>query len=349
MGYRRIFFRYTVIIFFVIFAGMNRANSQSDAGNEAFAVMSLHNSAQTTARGLGFMPGFSDDIAASLTNPSVLNSSLNNKGTVTYTDLFAGANQAALAFDHTFDKIGNLGSGLQYINYGTFKMTEANGDVTGEFHANEFMFTVGWGTRVERNLYVGVAFKPLFSVYESYNSFSIAFDFAATYADSAKSWQASAIVKNLGRQIHSFHSEKDSLPFDIQMGFLKKFAHAPVVLYVVADKLTKWNIREEDSLNPRDEVSFDGTVKKENKFTAFMDKGFRHLQFAVDIVPSDKWYISLGYSWRQRQEMKVDDAFSLAGISYGLGIKWKKFTLNYARNEYHNYGSPNYITLGYTF
>jgi hypothetical protein len=43
--------------------------------------------------------------------------------------------------------------------------------------------------------------------------------------------------------------------------------------------------------------------------------------------------------------MKVDDAFSFAGLSYGVGINYKAYSLSYARNEYHIYGSPNYITL----
>ncbi|MDY6381248.1 MAG: hypothetical protein SPK94_03240, partial [Bacteroidales bacterium] len=80
-----------------------------------------------------------------------------------------------------------------------------------------------------------------------------------------------------------------------------------------------------------------------------MDKAFRHLRFAVDIFPSKHFYFSLGYCWRQRKEMAVDDAFSLTGLSYGLGINYKNYSLNYARNEYHNYGSPNYITLSYKF
>ena len=337
------------IIFLSILGSWIYTNAQSTAGNESFAVLNLFNSAQMTARGLSFMPQFTKEVSSALTNPSVLNDYLNNKAAVTYTDLFGSTYQAALAYARSFEKIGNFGFGLQYINYGSFKQTEANGDVTGTFYANEFMLTVGWGKQIEKNIYFGATFKPLFSKYETYSSFSLAFDIAATYADPTKSWQVSAILKNIGKQVSSFNSVRDTLPTDLQLGFAKKFAHAPLTLYIVADNLTKWNIRENDALNPRDEVSMDGTVDKENKISAFLDKGFRHLQFALDIAPSENWYLSVGYSWRRHQEMKVDDAFSWTGLSYGLGIKWRKFTLNYARNEYHKYGSPNYLTLGYNF
>ena len=343
------FLKRIIIIVTAILTISISVEAQSTAGNESFAVLNLFNSAQMTARGLSFMPRFTTEVSSSLTNPSSLNDSLNNRGSLTYTDLFGSTYQAALAFVHKFNKFGNFGFGLQYINYGSFTQREPNGDVMGKFNANEFLLSVSWGTQIEKNIYIGATAKPLFSKYETYSSFSIAFDIAATYYNPSKSWQVSAILKNIGRQISSFNSIRDTLPTDLQIGISKRFAHAPLTLYVVADNLTKWNIRENDKLNARDRVSIDGTVDKENKFSAFMDKGFRHLQFALDIAPSNNWYLSVGYSLRRHQEMHVDDAFSLAGISYGFGIKRKKFTLNYARNEYHKYGSPNYITLGYTF
>lgn len=339
----------TIILLSTIFIASLSSKAQSTVGNDAFAVLNLYNSAPMTAKGLSFMPRFTTDVASALTNPSILNDSLNNNASLTYTDLFGSTYQAALAFAHKFDKIGNFGFGLQYINYGSFAQTEINGDVNGTFYVNEFMLTLSYGMQIEKNLYLGATFKPLFSKYETYSSFSLAFDFAAAYCNPNKTWQASLILKNVGRQVKSLNSVRDTLPTDLQLGFSKKFSHAPLILYIVADNLTRWNIRENDALNPRDNVSMDGTIEKESGFSAFLDKGFRHLQFALDIVPSDNWFLSVGYSWRRHQEMKVDDAFSLAGLSYGLGIKWKNFSLSYARNEYHNYGSPNYITLGYSF
>ncbi|MCH3923606.1 MAG: type IX secretion system protein PorQ [Bacteroidales bacterium] len=323
--------------------------SQSEAGKNGYAILNLYNSARMTSLGINSMPRFSNDASSALTNPSILDSSLNKNISVTYTDLFAGAFQGALAYTRTFQKYGNFGFGLQWINYGKFTQTEENGDEVGSFSVNDYMLTVSWGRQIEKNIFIGATMKPIFSQYESYTAFALAFDLAATYVSNSKLWQASFVVKNIGRQIDAFSNERDTLPFDIQLGVSKQFKHAPVILYVVATDLQKWNIRENDDLNPRDKTNIDGTVDKEKTFSAFLDKGFRHLHFAADITPSKYFYLSLGYSWRQHQEMKVDDAFSLAGLSYGFGINYKKYTLNYARNEYHRYGSPNYITIGYKF
>ncbi len=323
--------------------------AQSTAGNKAYSVLDFYNSAQMTARGLPFIPRFVQDASSSLTNPSTLNDSINNMASITYTDIFAGAYQGALAFTHSFKGIGHFGFGLQYINYGSFQQTDPNGYIEGTFSATDYLFSISYGMQVEKDVYIGVTFKPLFSKYESYSASALCFDFAATWVSKNRDWQVSAMARNIGKQISSFDSQTDSIPFDIQIGLSKRLAHTPVTFYVVADKLTKWNIRENDVLNPRDETHMDGSMDKESNILAFLDKTFRHLHFAVDIYPSQKFYLSFGYSWRQHQEMKVDDAFSLAGLSYGIGIKYKQFTFNYARNEYHNYGSPNYLTLGYSF
>jgi hypothetical protein len=318
---------------------------QSESGKDAYAVLNLYNGARTTSIGLSFMPRFSNDVSASLTNPSTLDSSLNNNVSVTYTDIFAGAYQGSIAYAHTFKKFGNFGFGLQHINYGTFTRTEENGDQTGNFSANDVMFTIGWGRQLAKNVYIGASIKPIISKYDSYNAFALAFDLAATYVSNDKHLQASFALRNIGKQLDNFASQRDTLPFDIELGISKQFSHAPLILYVVATDLQKWNLREDDELNPRNSTNIDGTTNKESNFKAFLDKGFRHLHFAVDITPSKYFYLSLGYSWRQHQEMKVDDAFSLAGLSYGIGLKYKSYALAYARNEYHIYGSPNYITL----
>ena len=86
-------------------------------------------------------------------------------------------------------------------------------------------------------------------------------------------------------------------------------------------------------------------LPKENKFTGILDNTFRHLQIGVEFTPSQYFYIAAGYSWKRNREMSINDAFSIAGLSYGIGINYSRFRLSYSRNEYHRYGAPNYISL----
>lgn len=120
--------RKLIILIINILLPLSLLYSQSEAGKDAYAVLNLYNSARMTSLGINTMPRFSSDVAASLTNPSTLDSSINNNISLTYTSLFSGVYQGALAYAHTFKTFGNFGFGMQYINYGTFTRTEENGD-----------------------------------------------------------------------------------------------------------------------------------------------------------------------------------------------------------------------------
>ena len=314
-------------------------------GNAIYSVLSLHPSAKTAALGLDFLPCFSDDITAIINNPSTLRKENHNDIGITYTTLFSGINQASLAYSHTLDKIGSLALGVQYLNYGSFDMTEENGDVVGKFAAADYVFTLSWGKMLDSNVYIGANLKPVFSQYESYSGFALAIDLSASYQSSDRTWAVSLMARNMGRQIKKFANEDFSLPFDLQLSASKKLAHAPLTIYGAITNLHKWNLREDDPLNPRDEIDLNGEVTKENKFVGILDNAFRHFQIGIEITPSKYFYLAAGYSWKQNREMSINDAFSAAGLSYGIGINYSRFRLCYSRNEYHRYGATNYISL----
>lgn len=314
-------------------------------GTHAYSILNLRNSAKTAALGVDVLSCFTDDVSAVMTNPSIISTENHNDFALTYTALFDGISQAGLAYSYSLGAFGNLGAGLQYLNYGDFEMTEENGDVVGRFTANEYAFTLAWSKMLDSNVYIGASLKPIYSQYETYSSFALAIDLAVSYQSNNRSWAASVIARNIGKQISTFATQEESLPFDLQLALYKKLKHAPLSIYASITNLHKWNIREDDELNPRDEVDLNGEVRKENKFVGIMDNALRHLQFGVEFTPSKYFYLALGYSWKQNREMQIDDTFSLAGLSYGVGLNYKQFRLAYSRNEYHRYGSPNFITF----
>jgi hypothetical protein len=243
---------------------------------------------------------------------------------------------------HAFPAKYNL---VFFVNYGNFDMTEENGDVTGRFTAADYVFILSWNKMLDSNIYIGANLKPVFCQYESYSSSAIAIDLGVSYQSDDRTWALSFLARNMGTQITRFALADATLPFELQLTASKKLAHAPFVVYLGLNNLQKWNIREEDPLNPRDEVDLSGNVTKENKFAGFTDNLFRHVQAGVEFVPSQHFYIALGYSWKQNREMNLTDAFSIAGLSYGFGINYRQFRIAYSRCEYHRYGSPNFVSL----
>lgn len=326
---------------FVVFS----AKAQQDVF-VSYSSLNLRSSAKVAALGMDFLPWYTNDIGVGITNPSILNKDMDNQFAFGFTDLFAGIWQGNLAVSKTFNRLGSFSFGLNYIGYGDFKRTLPNGDEIGNFSANDYMFTIGWAKKLEDNLFMGVNMKPIISQYDSYSSFAIAFDLAATYIYEKQDLTATLMARNFGAQIKTFNNIKEELPFELQLGLSKKLTHAPFRVFLLVNNLNKWDLRENDPLNPRDRIDpFTGEITRENSFKAFLDNSFRHLEFGLDFQPSKLFNIALGYSWKQSREMYLNDALSLAGFSYGFGINIKKFSLSFARNEYHKFGSPNHLTL----
>ncbi len=331
------------LIILITFASNIRAQDHSPV---SFSALNLRSSARVAALGMDFLAWKTNDIGIGISNPSLIDSNMHNQINIGYTDLFAGIWQGHIAYSRTFNKVGSLGFGLNYVGYGQFKRTEASGDEFGEFSANDYMFTIAWSKQLEDNLFIGVSLKPVFSQYESYSSSAIAFDLAATYTNQRFNMDWTIMARNFGSQIKQFNNIKEKLPFDLAIGMSKELTHAPFRLFVMANNLHKWDLRENDPLRPRDRLDpFTGEIKRENNILSILDNGFRHIELGVDFHPSKLFYIAFGYSWKQSREMYLDDALSLAGISYGFGFNYRRYSFRFARNEYHRFGSPNHIGL----
>jgi hypothetical protein len=316
-------------------------------GTRMYGFLNDFNSnANLAALGMNFVVNYNADVNLAMSNPSLLSDKINNDFALTFTDIFAGINQYSLAYSHSFKALGSFGFGLQYLDYGSFTATEANGDITGTFSVSDYVFQISWGRQLDENVFIGATAKPIFSQYESYSAFALAFDLAATYIGSNRSWGATFMLRNFGSQFKKLYSETESLPFDISVTASKKLEHAPLTIYASLTALNHWNLKYKDPLNEQQTMDMDGNVSNDDSpFLDELDNTFRHLQVGVNFQPSKYFSLSAGYSWRRNREMAVADAFSLAGFSYGFSVIIKRFTLSYARNEYHIYGSPNYITL----
>ncbi|MDR0971213.1 MAG: type IX secretion system protein PorQ [Bacteroidales bacterium] len=334
-----------IILFSVFLLSILKIYSQEE-NFEAFSVLKLKFSSHLAALQMDYLPYQINDISSAINNPSSLSEKTNNQIGLSYTDLFANIWQGSIYYGRSFEKLGHFAFGLNYIGYGTFDRTEANGDVVGRFSANDYLFTIGWGRKLDTNLYIGASIKPIFSQYDTYLSIALAFDLSLTYIWEEKGFGAAVLLRNFGTQLKVYNEIEEKLPFDLSLTITKKLKHAPFQLFVSANNLQKWNLREDDPLNPRDEVDpFTGEIKKENAFLGTLDNIFRHLNFGINFSPSKHFYLALGYSWKQSREMYLSDAFSLAGFSYGFGIMVKRFQISYSRAEYHKFGSPNHITF----
>ncbi len=314
-------------------------------GQNIYSFLNLPNSARVQALGGSAIAFRDDDVNQAYQNPGLINSSMASRVSLTYVNYFAGINFGNAAYAFNVIKAGTAALSMQYINYGTFERADQTGQVTGQFTAGEYCLTAGFGRKIDSLFTVGVNLKTIISNLESYSSFGMAVDLGASYMSPDKLFEASVLMKNFGYQFHSYvDGNRETLPFELQLGLSKKLKHVPLRFSFVAHNLEQPIMSYEDPLKPTqsvDPLTGDTVINK----IGVGNKILRHAILGTEFNITKGLSFRLGYNYQRRQEMKVDGRLGTVGLSWGIGVKIYKFSLAYARSAYHLAGSPNQITV----
>ena len=76
-----------------------------------------------------------------------------------------------------------------------------------------------------------------------------------------------------------------------------------------------------------------------------MSNLFRHLIFGIEYVPSEKFYIALGYNYKTRTDMSTYSRNFLSGFSVGAGLKVKAMGFGVALAQPHVGGTTFMFNL----
>ena len=316
-------------------------------GNNTYEFLNLPFSARTASLGGTVIGVKDDDLNLTFQNPSLLDSSMNNKLAMSYVNYFSDVNYGYTAYSRTFDKIGSFSAGLQFLNYGDFIAADETGLITGGFGAAEYSFNIGYGRSIDSTKNIGATLKTIYSKLEHYTSIGSAIDIAGTYYNAKHLFTAAAVVKNIGVQWKPYvEGNKEPLPFEVQVGFSKKLAKAPFRFSVAGQHLEKWDLTYVDPEHPvLTEDPITGDPIKQNKVKIFGDKLMRHVIVGGELMLTKNFHFNFGYNYGRRQELKVDTRPGMIGFSWGLGFKISKFYLSYGRAAYHLAGASNHFTL----
>ena len=77
----------------------------------------------------------------------------------------------------------------------------------------------------------------------------------------------------------------------------------------------------------------------------FGDRFMRHITVGSEFILSKNFNLRVGYNYRRRQELKLEDKPGTAGFSYGFGVRVSKFHISYGRSVYHLAGPSNHISV----
>jgi len=338
--------RLPTLFCFILFSQMTFAQI---GGDNVYEFINLPISARVSALGGNLITVKDDDNALAYGNPSVLNSSMHQQITFNSAFYAAGINYGFLGYGFYLNKIGTtFNGGLQYITYGDFIAADETGLQIGEFGAAEYVLNVGAGRQYSEQISYGINLKTIYSRLESYNSLGIAADAAVMYADTTTNFTATLVFKNIGTQLSTYvDSNHEKIPFEVQAGISKRLRYLPLRFSVIAHNLQRWNIRYNDPNQVEPTSLFDDMPQEESRFLVWTDNFFRHFIFNAELLAgkADNFRIRLGYNHLRRAELNVNNLRSLAGFSTGLGIKVKKFRIDYGLSVYHLAGTVHHFGI----
>ena len=314
-------------------------------GTTVFNSLNIPSSARVAAVGGNLIAVADNDLNLALYNPSLLDSAMTGQAGLSYVNYFAKTNFGSASFAKHVEDVATFGATVQYFNYGRFDETDINGDKIGEFNAGDIALTIGAGIPIDTNYTIGANVKVLYSALESYYSVGAAVDLAATYNNVQRRFTAALVMKNIGYQLVAYNeSNREKLPFEIQLGISKRLKHAPFRFSVIAENLQQWDLTYVNANEGAVIDPISGEIVNQGGF-AFGDKLMRHMVMGGEIIIGPNFCARFGYNYRLRQEMKVSDKPGTAGLSWGLGIGIKRFNFSYGNAKFHLAGASHHFTV----
>ena len=295
----------------------------------AYNFLNIPSSARVYGLGGINISSIDDDINSIDQNPALLGPEFEMQVGVNYMRYISDANFAGVKFGTKASEHGAWAVGLQYYGYGEITGTDETGTLTGNFSPKDVNFNGTYSHDITDRLRGGIALKMLYSSYGEYSAFAVATDLGINYYDPDRDLSLSAVIANLGGQVKRFDQAYDRLPVDLRLGWGQSFGSLPIRFSVTAWNLTKWKLPYYD---PGDGTSEDGLELKES----FGSNLFRHLIFAADFIPSEKFHIGIGYNYKTRTDMTTYARNFLSGFSIGAGMNVKSFKFGIAFAQPHS-------------
>lgn len=324
--------RHQVLIAVIFLIGFRLA--AQIGGDNTYEFLNINHSAFAAATGGITISQSRGDLSLPYHNPALLTSDMRQNLTLSYSRYFADINYGYAAWAFGQGVRDNFAAGLSYINYGSFTEADESGNITGDFKAAEYTFTLMYSRRLDSLFTIGIDVKPLLSHLERYFSAGICADIGVTYTNTNLLFTAGFVIKNAGFQIKTYTGEKsEPLPFEIQAGITKSLSHAPFRFSLTLRHLEKFD------------MTYDYDTTDDTEAGGAGEDILRHIVLGIELLPANNFWAGAGFNYQRRAEMRTTGKTGTAGLSWGFGFNAKAFTFAYGRDTYHLVGSANHLTM----
>ena len=310
--------------------------TRAQTGSSAYEFLEIPTSSRVYGLGGCNVSAIDTEVTLSQQNPALLGAEIESQLGVSYMHYMGSANFAGARFGHSSGERGAWAAGIRYLNYGEISGYDNTGAYTGSFTPVDMCFDGTYSHDFTDRLRGGISLKMVYSNYEQYTAFALAADLGINYFDPNHDLSVGLVLKNMGGQLKRFEDNYDHLPFDVQLGLTKGLGES-FSISVTAWNLTKWKLpyyKHSDS---------EGHVSEEKM--SFGSNLFRHLVFGVEYMPTDRFYLDLGYNYKVRTDMSSYQRNFLSGFSIGAGFRARAFTVGAAYAMPHKSASTILLNL----
>ncbi len=329
----------------VIFLCMGTIGLAQTGGEHIFPFLDLGYNARANGLGRDFVSVMDDDINIGVSNPAMLNSGMHNTIGFNQALLAGGINFGMVSYGRHFEGVGTGSAHIRYVAYGEMDRTDVNGEVMGTFSAGDFILGAGFGRQLNPRISVGANLNFIFSQLESFNSFGVGLDLAGTYRNENERTTVTAMIRNAGYQLTTYTSDvRAPLPTQALMAVSHKLEHAPFRVSLVAHHLNKWDLTYND---PNLQPTTDPLTGEEIPVpvAGFGEKLARHFIVQLELVVGKTLHVRMAFDYQRRREMIVQQRPGMGGFSFGTGLYFKRFSLDYGLLIFSSAGYNNMLTL----
>ncbi len=291
-------------------------------GQGVYEFLNLDVSAREAALA-GSVMARTDDPAGFYYNPALSVGAKNRAVTFGFLKHVLDINSGYVFSTFQVPTMGYFGAGIGYINYGSFAATDELGNQYGTFTAGDAVITLNYSNYLGKNFSYGFNLKGIYSSISSYSSSALAFDAGLYYNFPEDMMGVGFSIMNVGRQMTTYAGLTETLPFDIRFGISKQLEHLPLILNVAIRRLGEPGISFSDRL--------------------------RSFVIGGEFLLSDNFHVRVGYDNLEHQQMKVGMSSGIEGLSFGAGIKFYGYALDYSYSSWGKLGGLHRINVSTSF
>lgn len=336
------------VLWSAIAANALPAGAQVNGGQFAFEFLRLSNSPRVSALGGISVANPANDISLAVQNPALMRPGLHNQLQLNYNGMYAGISSSNLNYGYHSEKLNtSFVGGVQYVNYGSFKLTNAVGTEEGDFKAIDYAVSLGASRSYGEHWRYGANLKFAHSALYTQRATAAMMDVGINYYDTASLWDIGAVAKNMGVMLDKYTdvNPAEPVPFDLQFGVSKRFRHLPLRLFSTIHHMYEWNVRYDNPDDAATNTLLGAADSNQKTKSYFTDKLFRHFIFGAEITLGKKVTVTGAYNVLRRKEMTLQTIKGVAGFSFGVNVDLNKFVIQYGRSYYHIAGPYNEIGI----